>query len=130
MEARLRAALRARARRLRDTGADGEGQRPVLLGAGARMKLAVIGGGSTYTPEVIDGLVRLRAQLPVDDLFLHDTNEQRLETVAGLARRMLARAGHPARVVTTPDLDEATERSEERRGGKECRARGSPDTSN
>ena len=73
------------------------------------MKLAVIGGGSTYTPEVIDGLVRLRAQLPVDDLCLHDTNEQRLETVAGLARRMLTRAGHPARVVTTSDLDEATE---------------------
>jgi 6-phospho-beta-glucosidase len=73
------------------------------------MKLAVIGGGSTYTPEVIDGLVRLRAQLPVDDLFLHDTNEQRLGTVAGLAQRMLARAGHPANVVTTTDLDAATE---------------------
>jgi 6-phospho-beta-glucosidase len=73
------------------------------------VKLAVIGGGSTYTPEVIDGLVRLRAQLPVDDLFLHDTNEQRLATVAGLAQRMLARAGHPARVVTTSDLDAATE---------------------
>ena len=73
------------------------------------MKLAVVGGGSTYTPEVIDGLVRLRAQLPVDDLFLHDTNEQRLQTVAGLARRMLTRAGHPARIVTTSDLDEATE---------------------
>jgi 6-phospho-beta-glucosidase len=73
------------------------------------MKLAVIGGGSTYTPEVIDGLVRLRAQLPVDDLFLHDTNEQRLQTVAGLARRMLTRAAHPARVVTTTDLDEAAE---------------------
>jgi len=73
------------------------------------MKLAVVGGGSTYTPEVIDGLVRLREQLPVDDLFLHDTNEQRLQTVAGLARRMLARAGHPAHVVTTIDLDAATE---------------------
>jgi 6-phospho-beta-glucosidase len=73
------------------------------------MKLAVIGGGSTYTPEVIDGLVGLRAQLPVDDLFLHDTNEQRLQIVAGLAGRMLARAAHPARVVTTTDLDEATE---------------------
>jgi 6-phospho-beta-glucosidase len=73
------------------------------------MKLAVVGGGSTYTPEVIDGLVRLREQLPVDDLFLHDTNEQRLQTVAGLARRMLARAGHPAQVATTTDLDAATE---------------------
>ena len=42
------------------------------------MKLAVIGGGSTYTPEVIDGLVRLRDQLPVDDLYLHDTNAKNL----------------------------------------------------
>jgi 6-phospho-beta-glucosidase len=73
------------------------------------MKLAVVGGGSTYTPEVIDGLVRLRGQLPVDDLWLHDTNEQRLAVVAGLARRMLSRAGHPARVETTTRLDDAVE---------------------
>jgi 6-phospho-beta-glucosidase len=73
------------------------------------MKLAVIGGGSTYTPEVIDGLVRLREQLPVDDLFLHDTNAQRLEIVSGFARRMLQRAGHPANLVPTTQLDEAVE---------------------
>ncbi|HEY3543333.1 MAG TPA: hypothetical protein VGK79_12405, partial [Gaiellaceae bacterium] len=73
------------------------------------MKLAVVGGGSTYTPEVIDGLVRLRAQLPVDDLWLHDTNEERLAVVAGFARRMLDRAGHPLRVETTARLDDAVE---------------------
>jgi 6-phospho-beta-glucosidase len=73
------------------------------------VKLAIVGGGSTYTPEVIDGLVRFRAQLPVDDLYLHDTNEQRLDVVAGLARRMLSRAGHPANVVTTTRLEEAVE---------------------
>jgi 6-phospho-beta-glucosidase len=73
------------------------------------MKLAVVGGGSTYTPEVVDGLVRLRDQLPADDLFLHDTNAERLEIVAGFGRRMLQRAGHPVNVVTTTDLDEATE---------------------
>jgi 6-phospho-beta-glucosidase len=73
------------------------------------VKLAVIGGGSTYTPEVIDGLVRLRDLIEVDDLFLHDTNEQRVATVAGLARRMLARAGHPARLETTASLDAAVE---------------------
>jgi 6-phospho-beta-glucosidase len=73
------------------------------------MKLAVVGGGSTYTPEVVDGLVRLREQLPVDDLFLHDTNDERLQVVAGFGRRMLARAGHPASLVTTTDLDDATE---------------------
>ncbi len=76
------------------------------------MKLAVIGGGSTYTPEVVDGLVRRRDLLPVDDLWLHDTNPERLEVVAGLARRMLARASHPARVETTTRLDDAVEGAE------------------
>ena len=73
------------------------------------MKLAVVGGGSTYTPEVIDGLVRFREQMPVDDLYLHDTNEERLAVVAGLARRMLQRAGHPANLIPTTSLEEATE---------------------
>jgi 6-phospho-beta-glucosidase len=73
------------------------------------VKLAIVGGGSTYTPEVIDGLVRLRELLHVDDLWLHDTNSERLEVVAGLARRMLARAGHPAQLETTARLDDAVE---------------------
>jgi 6-phospho-beta-glucosidase len=73
------------------------------------VKLAVIGGGSTYTPEVVDGLVRLRALLPVDELWLHDTNAERLEVVAGLARRMLARASHPARLAATTRLDDAAD---------------------
>jgi 6-phospho-beta-glucosidase len=72
-------------------------------------KLAVVGGGSTYTPEVVDGIVRLQSQLPVDELWLHDVNEERLEVVAGLAQRMLARAAHPARLATTTRLDEAVE---------------------
>ncbi len=73
------------------------------------MKLAVVGAGSTYTPEVVDGLVRLRELIDVDDLWLHDTNDERLATVAGLGRRMLARAGHPARLETTSSLDAAVE---------------------
>jgi 6-phospho-beta-glucosidase len=73
------------------------------------VKLAVVGAGSTYTPEVVDGLVRLRDLLAVGDLWLHDTNCERLEIVAGLARRMLARAGHPVRLETTTRLDDAVE---------------------
>lgn len=73
------------------------------------MKLAVVGGGSTYTPEVVDGLIRLRTLIDVDDLWLHDTNEERLAVVSGLARRMLGRAGHPARLETTTRLDDAVE---------------------
>jgi len=73
------------------------------------VKVAVIGGGSTYTPEVIDGLVRLRERLEVDELWLQDVNGERLGIVAGLARRMLARAGNPARLQTTERLEEAVE---------------------
>ena len=73
------------------------------------MKLAVVGAGSTYTPEVIDGLVRLRDLIDVDDLWLHDTNDERLRIVSGLARRMLDRAGHPVRVETTTRLEDAVE---------------------
>ena len=67
-------------------------------------KLAIVGGGSTYTPELIDGFARLRAELPVDEIALVDPDERRLALVGGMARRMLARAGHPARVITTTDL--------------------------
>jgi 6-phospho-beta-glucosidase len=91
------------------------------------VKLAVVGAGSTYTPEVVDGIVRLRHLLAVDDLWLHDTNEQRLETVAGLARRMLTAAGHPARLATTTGLDDAVEGADAvlvqiRVGGQAARA--------
>ncbi|QKG19345.1 6-phospho-beta-glucosidase [Actinomadura verrucosospora] len=71
------------------------------------MKLTVIGGGSTYTPELVDGIARERAALPVSELVLADPDARRRELVGGLAARMLARAGHPAKVVTTGDLDEA-----------------------
>jgi 6-phospho-beta-glucosidase len=73
------------------------------------MKLAVVGAGSTYTPEVIDGIVRLRDLLHVDDLALHDVAEERLRVVGGLATRMLDRAGHPLRPALTTRLEEAVE---------------------
>ncbi len=69
------------------------------------MKLAVVGGGSTYTPELIDGFARLRETLPVEELVLVDPAEDRLRLVGGLARRILARQGHPGTVTTTTDLD-------------------------
>ena len=54
------------------------------------MKLAVVGGGSTYTPELIDGFARLRDTLPVEELVLVDPAGDRLELVGGLARRIFA----------------------------------------
>jgi 6-phospho-beta-glucosidase len=73
------------------------------------VKLAVVGGGSTYTPEVIDGLVRLRGLLPVDEFALMDASGERLAVVAGLARRMLDRAGVPLNVTETTSLEAAVE---------------------
>src|SRR3954466_11269517 len=69
------------------------------------MKLTVVGGGSTYTPELIDGFARLRDTLPVEELVLVDPAAERLELVGGLARRIFARQGHPGRITTTADLD-------------------------
>ncbi|WP_371671501.1 6-phospho-beta-glucosidase [Streptomyces sp. NBC_00289] len=69
------------------------------------MKLTVVGGGSTYTPELIDGFARLRDTLPIEELVLVDPAAERLELVGGLARRIFARQGHPGRIVTTDDLD-------------------------
>lgn len=69
------------------------------------MKLTVVGGGSTYTPELIDGFARLRDTLPVEELVLVDPAAERLELVGGLARRIFAKQGHPGRITTTQDLD-------------------------
>ncbi|MDT0542050.1 MULTISPECIES: 6-phospho-beta-glucosidase [Streptomyces] len=69
------------------------------------MKLAVVGGGSTYTPELVDGFARLRDVLPMEELVLVDPAADRLELVGGLARRIFARQGHPGRISWTDDLD-------------------------
>lgn len=68
------------------------------------MKLTVIGGGSTYTPELTDGFARLRDVLPIDELWLVDPDERRRELVAGVSQRMFTRAGHPGRIRHTDDL--------------------------
>ncbi|MEU5607452.1 6-phospho-beta-glucosidase [Streptomyces sparsogenes] len=69
------------------------------------MKLAVVGGGSTYTPELVDGFARLRDVLPMEELVLVDPATDRLELVGGLARRIFAKQGHPGRISWTDDLD-------------------------
>lgn len=69
------------------------------------MKLAVVGGGSTYTPELIDGFARLRDTLPVEELVLIDPAADRLELVGGLARRIFTKQAHAGRITTTTDLD-------------------------
>jgi 6-phospho-beta-glucosidase len=71
------------------------------------LKIAVIGGGSTYTPELVQGLADRAASLPVDELVLHDVDAERLAIVAGLAERILRREGWPGRLTTTTDRQAA-----------------------
>ena len=67
------------------------------------MKIAVIGGGSTYTPELVNGFLDRIKSLPVSELWLMDIDAQRLEVVGGFAQRMVAARGAPFKVVLTTD---------------------------
>jgi 6-phospho-beta-glucosidase len=71
------------------------------------MKLAVIGAGSTYTPELVSGLMRERERIDVRELVLHDIDSKRLDTVGGLAQRILERQGFAGSFATTGELDRA-----------------------
>ena len=73
------------------------------------IKVAVIGGGSTYTPELVEGLGLRREVLPIDELVLHDIDERRLTVVGGLAGRILEHLDFPGRLVCTTDRDRAVE---------------------
>jgi len=73
------------------------------------MKLAVVGGGSTYTPELVDGIARLSGDIKVSELVLVDPDAARLSVVGPFAARIMAHYGHPATVSWTADLDAAAD---------------------
>ena len=70
------------------------------------MKLAVVGGGSTYTPELVDGIARLADDVKVTELILVDPDQARLDLVGPVSARIMRRYGHPARLRWTTDLNE------------------------
>jgi 6-phospho-beta-glucosidase len=70
------------------------------------MKVAVIGGGSTYTPELVDGVARLTQTSLVSELVLVDPDESRRAVVGPVSARIMRAHGHPAAVSWTADLDE------------------------
>lgn len=91
-----------------------------------KMKIAVIGGGSTYTPELVSGLSRERDRIDVSELVLQDIDPERREVVGGLAQRMLDRQGYRGRLEITDDLDRAVDGADFvliqiRVGGQEAR---------
>ena len=66
-----------------------QGSRPI--------KIATIGGGSSYTPELVEGFIKRYDSCPVRELWLVDVEEgrEKLEIVGGLAQRMVEAAGLP-----------------------------------
>ena len=75
----------------------------------ARLKVAVIGGGSSYTPELIEGFIKRQDELPVRELWLVDIEPgcERLAIIGGLAARMVAKAGASIEIHTTLNRREA-----------------------
>jgi 6-phospho-beta-glucosidase len=70
------------------------------------MKLAVIGGGSTYTPELVEGIARLAGEIEVEELVLVDPDETRLALVGPFSARIMRAQGHPGRLRWTSSLDD------------------------
>ena len=71
------------------------------------LKVAVIGAGSTYTPELVEGLASRSERLPLDELVLEDVDAERLGVLGGMAERMLRRLEWPGRLTTTGRIEEA-----------------------
>jgi 6-phospho-beta-glucosidase len=70
------------------------------------MKVTVIGGGSSYTPELINGFLERVGSFPLSDLWLMDISEERLEIVGGFAQRMVQAKDTPFDVHLTTDQRE------------------------
>ena len=58
------------------------------------ISIAIIGAGSSYTPEIIEGIVKEKNQLPVHEILLYDIDEQRLEIMTGFCQRYLRYLKH------------------------------------
>jgi len=92
------------------------------------LKAAIIGAGSTYTPELIRGFIDRQDSLNFQSFYLVDIDGEKLETVGNLAKRMLSSKGFTSQIVLTQDLDEAIKDADYifaqiRVGGMEARIR-------
>lgn len=75
------------------------------------LKVAVIGGGSSYTPELVEGLLERSDELPISELWLVDIEEgmHKTEIIGDLARRMIAKVDSQIKVHVTLDRKAALE---------------------
>lgn len=75
------------------------------------LKVVTIGGGSSYTPELLEGFLKRYHELPVSELWLVDVEEgkEKLDIIFDLCQRMVAKAGVPLKVFKTLDRRAALE---------------------
>lgn len=81
-----------------------------LSGEGVRVKsfkIAIIGAGSTYTPELIDGFIKRKNELPVTSFYLMDIDERKLKIVGNFAQKMLDANDIKCKFVMTENLKTA-----------------------
>ena len=71
------------------------------------MKVTIVGGGSTYSPELVNGLAERASTLGLSEIVLQDPREDRLGPVGAFCARMVSTMGAPVTVRTTTSLDEA-----------------------
>lgn len=74
-----------------------------------KLKVVTIGGGSSYTPELVEGFINRYEEFPMTEFWLVDIEEgrEKLEIVSELAKRMVKKAGLPIEIHTTLDRREA-----------------------
>jgi 6-phospho-beta-glucosidase len=71
------------------------------------MKIAIIGGGSSYTPELLDGLFARLERIPLSEVWIMDVNQERLAINSAFARRMADRHGNPFTIHPTDSVRDA-----------------------
>ena len=72
-----------------------------------KIRLAIIGAGSSYTPELFEKLGKMKDILPVSEICLMDIDTQRLEIMAGFCRRFMDNIDYHVPISTTTDRSEA-----------------------
>lgn len=78
----------------------------------SKLKISIIGAGSTYTPELIEGIILRAKVLPVTELYLMDIDQVKLEIVGGLCKRMIEKAGLNIKTVLTQNLRDSLDRAD------------------
>ncbi|MCJ7789868.1 MAG: 6-phospho-beta-glucosidase, partial [Candidatus Atribacteria bacterium] len=76
------------------------------------LKIAIIGAGSTYTPELIDGFIKRKNELPVTSFYLMDIDRRKLGIVGKFVKRMLDANDIKCKFVMTEDLKTAVKNAD------------------